>query len=209
MYKKQMLFQKIVCYVMLAACALTFIYSLGLVTDLYDALYTTMRNTDVLTEIEDISQVTDEDLMPSVEGASVYYRIQGFNTMLTKVSIGVILVGVVLFITCTHSRRKYYIGNYVAIGLSTVANVGVSVWALSEVAKYKAEFLQVNFEQLKEYSTDWNTYYTDSTFWFDAGYVVFGILLLVTALLLVNMVLKLIVMKEEKRSIGSRKDVRA
>lgn len=204
-----MLFQKIVCYVMLAACALTFIYSLGLVTDLYDALYTTMRNTDVLTEIDDISQVTDDDLYPSVEGASVYYRIQGFNTMLTKVSIGVILVGVVLFITCTHSRRKYYIGNYVAIGLSTVTNIGVSFWALGEVAKYKAEFLQVNFEQLKEYSVDWNTYYTDSTFWFDAGYVVFGILLLVTALLLVNMVLKLIVMKEEKRSIGSRKDVRA
>ena len=43
MYKKQLTFQKIVCFAMLAAAALVFIYSLGIMTDLYDSLYSTMR----------------------------------------------------------------------------------------------------------------------------------------------------------------------
>ena len=53
------------------------------------------------------------------------------------------------------------------------------------------------------------TYYTESTFWFDISLAVFGILLIITVLLIVNLILKLIMMKEEKRLIGSRKDVRA
>jgi hypothetical protein len=39
-----MKFQRLVCFAMLAASALVFIYSLGLVTDLYDAFYSTMRD---------------------------------------------------------------------------------------------------------------------------------------------------------------------
>lgn len=49
----------------------------------------------------------------------------------------------------------------------------------------------------------------ESTFWFDAGYVVFGILMAATVLLVVNLMLKLNVMKEEKRLIGSGKEVKA
>ena len=51
--------------------------------------------------------------------------------------------------------------------------------------------------------------YTDSTFWFDAGYVVCGLVILAVVLLIVNLIMKLNLMKEEKRLIGSRKDVKA
>ena len=50
---------------------------------------------------------------------------QGFNQTLLGASIGLILSSVLLFITNTHARRKYYIGNYAAICLSAVANIGV------------------------------------------------------------------------------------
>ena len=93
--------------------------------------------------------------------------------------------------------------------LSTVCNVFVSVWALSEISAYRAQYKQIDFEQLKAHSQLWKTYYTDSTFWFDASYVVFGILLVGTVLLIANLILKLIMMKEEKRLIGSRKEVGA
>ncbi len=196
MYKKQLVFQRIVCMLMLFASGIVFVYSLGLMTDLYDSLYSTMMN-------------PDDYLETTVEGSIIYYDMQQFNHNLTYVAIGLIFVTLILFITNTHSRRKYYIGNYIAIGLSVVCNVAASVWALLEVFAYKAQYQQIDFEQLKFHSELWNTYYTESTFWFDVSVVVFGILLIVTVLLFVNLILKLIMMKEEKRLIGSRKDVRA
>ncbi len=193
MYKKQMTFQRIICVAMLIASALVFVYSLGLLTDLYDSLYLTM------TDPEDYHNT-------SVSGSWLYYDMQSFNGNLTMAGIGLIIVSLVLFITCTHSRRKYYLGNFISVALSTVCNLVVSVWALVNISSYKAQFLTIDFEALKEHADLWGTPYIDSTFWFDIGYLVFAVLLIVTALLVANLILKLIVMKEETRSIGSRKE---
>lgn len=196
MYKKQMAFQRIICMAVLVASALVFLYSLGLMTDLYDSLYMTMMDPDDLESTW-------------VPGSIIYYEMQPFNKSVTKAGIGLILVSLVLFITNTHSRRKYYIGNFFSVALSVVGNVAVSVWMLKNIAVYKQQFLTIDFEALKSFSELWKTPYIDSTFWFDACYVVCGALLVATALLVVNLILKLIVMKEEKRLIGSRKDVKA
>lgn len=196
MYKKQMLFQRIVCMAVLVASALVFVYSLGLLTDLYDSLYLTIRDPANLE-------------MTSVRGSRIYYDMQPFNSSLTKVGIGLILVSLVLFLMNTHSRRKYYIGNFFAVALSVVCNTAATVWAVIQISAYRAQFLQMDFEALKNHSEMWKTPYVDSTFWFDAGYAVFGILMVATALLVVNMILKLNVMKDEKRLIGSRKEVEA
>lgn len=196
MYKKQMLFQRIVCMAVLVASALVFVYSLGLLTDLYDSLYLTIRDPANLE-------------MTSVQGSRIYYDMQPFNSSLTKVGIGLILVSLVLFLMNTHSRRKYYIGNFFAVALSVVCNTAATVWAVIQISAYRAQFLQMDFEALKNHSEMWKTPYVDSTFWFDAGYAVFGILMVATALLVVNLILKLNVMKDEKRLIGSRKEVEA
>lgn len=196
MYKKQMIFQRILCAALLIAAALVFVYSLGLMTDLYDSLYTTIRSPSNLERT-------------TVPGSRIYYDMQEFNSQFTKVSIALILVTLFLFVTNTHCRRRYYIGNFIATGLSAVCNIGVSIWSLSRIAFYKAQFLQIDFEALKIHSETMNTLYTDSTFWFDISYYIFGLLLFLTVLLGVNLYLKLFVMKEEKRLIGSRKDVRA
>ena len=60
MYKLQMKFQKIVCFIALASGALVFIYSLGLMTDLYDSLYFMMP------------EVSEPEL-DKVAGARIYY----------------------------------------------------------------------------------------------------------------------------------------
>lgn len=183
---------------MLAMSAVVFLYSLGIMTDLYDTLYYTMPNPNNIYNSK-------------VSGSAIYYEMQPFNTIFTNLSIVLILVTLILFITCTHSRRKYYIGNYIAVGLSTVCNIAVSVWSIYHIQYYKARFLQIDFEALKEFWTNKKQpdVYTDSTFWFDISYLVFGLLLLVTVLLIINTVLKINLMKEEKRLIGSRKDVKA
>ena len=198
MYKKQMLMQKIVCMMTLIASALVFVSSLGLSTDLYDALSKTILYPDYDLEYT------------SVTGSRVYYDMFGFNSAFTVVGIVLILVNVLLFLTNTHSRRKYYIGNYIATGLSVAAAIGVSAWCIPQIADYKSQFQNnVDFEQLKAFSKDWGTLYIgpEDTFWFDICFVVFGILLLCAALLVLNCIFKVKVMKAEQRAIGSGKEV--
>lgn len=190
MYKKQMKFQKIICMLSIIASAVVFIYSLGVMTDLYDTLYSTMMNPYDLTQTD-------------VPGSLVYYYMQNFNRAFLLAAIGLILISCFLFLTATHTRRKYYIGNYVAVALSLIANVAVAVWAHMDLEFYKALFLQVDFEALKKHAEMWNTYYTDSTFWFDIHYAVFALSVIVAVLLVVNAVWKSRLMKEEKALLGT------
>lgn len=200
MYKKQLTFQKIICMAMLVMSAIIFVYSLGILTDIYDTLYFTISDPNTMYEVEQ-----------KVPGAQIYYEMQTFNGVFTYLSIGLMLVTLTLFFTCTHSRRKYYIGNYIAVGLTSVCNIAFSVWSIYHISFFRERYLQVDFVALKDF---WERrkrpeVYTDSTFWFDIGYVLFAILLVITVLLIVNVIFKVILMKEEKRLIGSRKDVKA
>ena len=197
MYTKQIKCQKLLCIVAVIACAIAFLYALGLMTDLYDALYSTMRNPADLTETD-------------VPGSILYYDMQDFDRSLLKFSIGLILLACLLFLTQTHARRKYYVGNYVSVGLYSVAAVAYTVWAHARIEGYKAAFLtQVDFEALKKHAKMWKTAYVDSTFWFDAHYAVYAILLVVTALLLVNLIWKIRLMKAEQRLIAAGKEAMA
>lgn len=197
MYKKQIKCQKILCIAAIIACALTFLYALGLMTDLYDALYSTMRNPYDLTETD-------------VPGSILYYMMQDFNKALLKYSIALILLACLLFLTQTHVRRKYYIGNYVSVGLYSVATVAYTVWAHAYIEGYKAAFLtQVDFTALEKHAKMWKTAYIDSTFWFDAHYGVYAVLLVVTVLLLLNLIWKVRLMKAEQRLIAAGKEAMA
>lgn len=197
MYKKQIKCQKILCIAAIIACALTFLYALGFMTDLYDALYSTMRNPYDLTETD-------------VPGSILYYMMQDFNKALLKYSIALILLACLLFLTQTHVRRKYYIGNYVSVGLYSVATVAYTVWAHAYIEGYKAAFLtQVDFTALEKHAKMWKTAYIDSTFWFDAHYAVYAILLVVTVLLLLNLIWKVRLMKAEQRLIAAGKEAMA
>lgn len=197
MYTKQIKCQKLLCIVAVIACAITFLYALGLMTDLYDALYSTMRNPADLTETD-------------VPGSILYYDMQDFNRSLLKFSIGLILLACLLFLTQTHARRKYYVGNYVSVGLYSVAAVAYTVWAHARIEGYKAAFLtQVDFTALEKHAKMWKTAYIDSTFWFDAHYGVYAVLLVVTVLLLLNLIWKIRLMKAEQRLIAAGKEAMA
>ena len=196
MYKKQLTVQKFLCLAAIIASAVVFLYALGIMTDLYDALYDTMRNPN------DVFQ-TD------VPGSIVYYNMQEFNRVFLKYSIGLILLGVLLLITNTHVRRKYYIGNYVAIGLFAAASVAISIFGHIYIEIFKGQFLQVDFAALKEHAEMWGTLYTESTFWFDLHYFVFALLIIVAVLLVANAVWKTRLMKEEQQLLHGEKGVQA
>ena len=194
MYKRQVKLQKVLCLAFLAVCALIFVYSLGIMTDLYDALYSTIRSANNL----DRSTVT---------GSRVYYDMQDFNKQFLVLSIGMILLCVILFLTNTQSRRKYYIGNYCSIALVSAGGIAFTVWAHGQIEAYKAQFLQINFEELAEHAAKRKTLYTESTFWFDIHYLVFGLLVIGIILLIANAIWKRKLMKEEQALIAGKEAV--
>ena len=186
-----MFFQKILCLLNVIAGGLVFFYSLGIMTDLFDSLYSTMRSKDLT--------------KTSVPGSYIYYEMQDFNKLFVKLSIGLILVAVVLFITSTNSRRKYYIGNYVAVALNVIYGIGFAAWAHLQINLYRGKFLQIDFAALKEHAETWNTLYTESTFWFDIHYLFFGIVVVLEILQIVNLFWKRSLMKGEAELISAGK----
>ena len=197
MYKKQMKLQKAVCLFVLAASVIIFLYSLGIMTDLYESLYFTIRN-------------PDNPSRNPVAGSLIYYDMQDFNKQFLHVGIGLILASLLLFITSTHVRRRYYIGNVIAVAVNAVANVAAAVWAHDQIAAFKEQYLTtVDFEALMDFSTKRNTYYTESTFWFDIHTLVFCIAIVANVLLVANLIWKFRLVKEEKQLVTMGKEAAA
>lgn len=196
MYKKQLTLQKLLCLLAIVSSAVIFLYSLGIMTDLYDTLYSTMRNPADLTQTD-------------VPGSIVYYNMQNFNAYFLKCAIVLILLACLLFITNTHIRRRYYIGNYIAVGAFTIANFYVAIESHGYIEAYKERFLRIDFEALKAHADLWKTAYTESTFWFDVHYAVFAFSLLVSIGLVLCTVWKIRLMKEEKKLIEAGKGAAA
>ena len=179
-----MLVQRIVCFATLAAAVLVFVYSLGLVTDLH---------------YNNFEYYAEDPKNPVFDGANIYNEIQPFNQALTTAGIILILSSVLVFIFGSHSRRKYYIGNYITIGLNTLLSIGVSVWGIVNVIKYRAMYDQIDFEALEMWQNLLKEPYDISPFWFDVGFYVFGIAIFVAILGVLNLVFKVVVMKNEQQ----------
>ena len=191
MYKSQMLLQRIACFLMIGACALVFIYSLGLTTDLYGNNFHYYA--------ENLNRV-------KVEGSQIFYNIQGFNRQLTGAGLVLLLMSVALLVLQNHTRRKYYVANYAVVGVNLISSIAVSIWALINIASYKQDFLQVDFEKLAEMAQLYQHEWTDSTFWFDASFVVFPVLIVAALFLLFTTLLKVKVMKAEAEALSLGKE---
>ena len=195
MYKKQVAFQKIVCFAALIAGALFFIYSLGIMTDLYDTLYS-MVQPDTLDSAKNLDSA-------KVSGARIYYDMQPFNRTLLRASIGMIVLACLLFVTNTHSRRKYYAGNAVATVINAAAELVMAVWCHIQVTAFRSQYLStVDFAALEKRLSRYGTY-TDSTFWFDIHYLVCILAVAAAVLLIVNFIWKKRMMRGEKELLAS------
>lgn len=194
MYKKQLVFQKYACLFAVIAAAISFVYSLGVITDIYDSLYATMMDPNDLTQT-------------FVPGSIIYYDMQAFNMTYTNVSIVLILTACLLYLMNTQVRRKYYIGNYFAIGLYSVATLGVTVWSHLQIEAFKVQYLTtVDFEALKSFSEMWGKPYIESTTMLDLHYVVAVVAVASVVALIANAVWKVKLMKAEDALIAEGKE---
>lgn len=186
MYRKQMRFQKIICMLCVIAAAITFVYSLGILTDIYDGLYLAT----------DPKKPTDDS---RVAGSTIYYQMQSFNKAFVNVSVVLILLAVLLFIMNTNTRRKYYIGNYTAIGLYSVTAVATVIWSHLQISAFRTQYLTtVDFEALEALCEIKNKPFIKSTTFLDLHYVVAVIVLISVAGIVGNLIWKISLMRSEK-----------
>lgn len=190
--KAQMKFQKIVCLVCLIASAVAFAYGLGICTDLQSFLY----------------YFANEGKKPMVEGANIYYEIQPFNQQFVNGSIVSILISVTLFITMTNSRRKYYISNYLSAGAVIFYNVYFFIKNIPTCMAFREQYITtVDWSKAEELAVIYKLTYTDSTFWFDAIYIAFALMIVALALLVANFIWKILLLRRENKLLSLNKGV--
>lgn len=212
MYKKQMTVQKVICLLSIIASVVLFIYALGLSTDVYDYLkapVTTARAEEALKHLKTVQPEKYAEVESGTDfiGIGIYEEMDAFNKELLLVSIGSILLALLLYISNTASRRKYYIGNYAAVGLNVAFNVWAAAWMHANVAALKAQYLTLDFDAIKWiYQEKLRTDFAMSTFWFDAHYFVLALSLVVAVLLILNVIWKMNLMKAEKSLIEAGKE---
>lgn len=194
MYKKQLQFQKIICLLCVIAAAVTFVYSLGIITDIYDGLY-----------------LATDPKKPTVDGrvagSTIYYQMQPFNSQFVNISLCLILLAALLFVMNTHIRRKYYIGNYISIGLYSVSTIAAVIWSHIKITAFKIQYLTtVDFEALKELCDMKNKPFIKSTLMLDLHYVVAALAVISVIGLVGNMIWKIVMMRAEQKLIIAGKE---
>lgn len=194
MYQKHLKFQRIICLFCIIAAAVSFVYALGMITDIYDALY-------------QAAKVEGDPSRDKVTGAQIYYQMQDFNKQFVNASVVLILLGCLLYITQTHNRRKYYITNYLAVGAYSGAMLWVSIWAHNQIEAFAEQYrTTVNLEELLEYSTKWKSLYLDNTDLLDFHRVVMAAGILAVVALVGNMIWKIVLVSKENALINAGKE---
>jgi len=178
MFKPQMKFQKSLFLVMMILSGVVFVYSLGIMTDMY-GLYQTQA-------------------LGGVPGSNIFYDMQGFNHNMVLIAIALILCSALPFVFASNVRRKYYIGNTITTFVQAGAFVLAAVYLAINAIKFRTQFLNtVDFAFYKTMSETMNFSYSESTFFFDAGLVLAVLLIVAAGAIVYNLIWKNKLMKQE------------
>lgn len=210
--KSQMRFQKYVCLAMLLAGVLGLLY----------AFFYCSGGLAELGQAFDTSTGTRVSLFTAAEGkngAELFNDIQGFNNALMYCGIVMIVLAVLLYVAACHKRRNYYVTNYIATGLCAVGDLVMAVVLMVMNGMWRSEFLNVDFdawysaltasfegiytnEQISEMISSGEIHYSESTLWFNVGFVVYALIIVASLVLILNLVWKIKLMQGEKKLLN-------
>lgn len=196
--KTQMRFQKILMFVSLAVAALTFVFGLAFLTGSLG------RATHYIDHIGAV----EFDLINAKEFVTVSQSMTG-----TLITLGVVFIvlAALLFVTSCHSRRKYYITNYIAIGLFVAFALAMFVYILITVITVSDLFLNgIAWEEgtngyynvATQFIPEYPIERTD-TITFTLGYIMAVLVFIDAAFVTLSTVWKVLLMKGEKRLLES------
>lgn len=204
--KTQIKFQKYVCLAMLILGALSLLYAFFYLTGSMAALGQSNKIENGVTLSGFIAAAGKYDY-------TLFEQIQPFNDALMYCGIVMVLLAVLLYITACNKRRKYYITNYIAIGACAGTNIVMSIVLMAINASWRSKFLNVDFDAWFAYNYDQFTgdveqfNYSESTLWFDLGFVVYALIIVASIVLILNLVWKILLMRGEKKLLDGTNTV--
>lgn len=197
-----MKFQRILAYVTLVIAALTLVYAFGFFTGNLSDLnyYSALKQSGV-----------------DIVGADKFVTTaQSFNQSLYIFGIIYIVITTLLFISASSKRRKYYITNYVAIGIVIAAALAMCIFLIVMSAQCTNLFLNdIDWDRLNAYQIEnaakGAPKVSKSTANFGIGFALAVIVLLNAVALAGNLVWKVMLMRGEKALLASAQpeDVKA
>ncbi len=128
----QMKFQKTIVVSAFVLAILTFVYAYTFSTPFYPL--TIGDAAEYLSEVD----------------KAFYSSVQPFNRLLATLAVVFILVSLLLFLSFSQKRRRYYIFNYIAIGLYAVSGFGYGIFAIINLIDYSAKYHSINFDAVLE-----------------------------------------------------------
>lgn len=201
--KTQMRFQKILMLVTLVISALCFVYSLAFLTG-------------GLGNVQYYKPLEGDKYVDSINATKFIDASQSFVSTSVVLSIVLIVLSVLLFFTACHTRRNYYITNYIVIGVVVLFAVAVSIYSFVAIGNVMNLYLN---DIAWEAGTNGGFNYAEhanpnyplkrTTANFAIGYVLYVLVLVVVAALVLNLIWKIKLMKGEKALLenGLEKEV--
>lgn len=194
--KLQMKLSKILSIFTTGVAVLAFIMALGLCTDIYNII-----------EIKALGL----SIVKQVNNYDIFDKIQPFNQTLVSLCITLIILSVLIFITRTNIRRRYYVSNYVAGGVVGIGFIAISIIAILGLIKWRNYYNNIDFNKIdeivqtyKQYSLFEETYqFKRSTLFIDLN-IFSQVLVLITGLLVIgNLIWKTMLMKFETQLLNN------
>ncbi|MDE6000988.1 MAG: hypothetical protein K2G96_01500 [Clostridia bacterium] len=192
--KTQMRFQKILMLVSLIIGALSIVYALIFCSGTFNQL----------AQLRDYDDAERYPTNPATGVKEVFNASQSFSDLFLILGIVLILVAVLLYIAACQKRRKYYVTNYVAIGIAAVYQIVYAILLFVLLANIQTAYDAVNFENCEywyEYANFANAFgkLSTNTWSVSLGYALAALVLVNTALLIGNLVWKILLMQGEKK----------
>ncbi|MDE6597095.1 MAG: hypothetical protein K2K60_00470 [Clostridia bacterium] len=188
--KTQMRFQKILMLVTLVIAAVSIVYAL-------------IFCSGIMMQVSLVLEFDNSDL-----GATELYNAsQSFSDLFLILGVILIVATVLLYITACQKRRKYYVTNYVAIGIVLAYQLVYIILLIINVVNINSAYNNLDMAQCElYYNTEANATYgkwSSSTWMISLGYAYAAILFVNMAALVLNLVWKIKLMKGEKKLLES------
>lgn len=78
-------------------------------------------------------------------GYNFFNDVQPFNRQLATFSLIFIVLSLILFVSVSHKRRRYYLFNYVATGVYAVSGVAYGVYSIINLIHWSGVYNKINF----------------------------------------------------------------
>lgn len=172
--------------VSLVITAITFVFGLFFLTGSlgYAGNYITVAGTDLIGAKEFVE------------------KSQGYVRTFVSLAIVFIVLAALLFITSCNKRRKYYITNYIAIGLFVAFALAMVIYIFIMVGNTKDLFLHsIDWQRVAVQVADHPEWPMNSSenYQFAVGYVVAVLIMIDAVLLVLSTVWKVLLMKGEQK----------